>query len=48
MSEDLYEKALDAIREVFNDTTKPVSETKIDLRILIDEINTMISTLVED
>ena len=45
MGTSLYEAALDAIREVFSDTSVDQAETARDLSALKDEIDTMIDSL---
>ena len=41
----LYEQALQAIRDLFGDTSVSQEETKRDLRALKDEIGSMIDSL---
>lgn len=49
MNEDLYEKALKAIEELFSDTSVSQREARKNLNGLISEIETMIDTLeIED
>ena len=45
MSDDLYDKALNAITELFNDQSVSREEAKINLDMLIGEIETMIESL---
>jgi hypothetical protein len=49
-NEELYEKALEAIRDMFGDTSVGASKTRENLEGLIDEIEMMLDTLdyVED
>ncbi len=44
-NEKLYEKALDAVRELFSDTSVSQEETKIALDSLVDEIEMMKESL---
>ena len=43
--EELYEKAMEAISELFGDTSVSQGETKASLNTLIGEIEIMIDTL---
>ena len=45
MSDDLYDKALNAITELFSDQSVSKKEAKINLDALIGEIETMIESL---
>lgn len=45
MDKDLYEIAMDAIRELFGDTSVTPQQTKENLEALIDNIQIMIDTL---
>jgi polyhydroxyalkanoate synthesis regulator phasin len=45
--EQLYEKALQAINDLFSDTSVPQSTTAESLHGLIDEIRTMLDSLEE-
>lgn len=48
MAKDLYEVALDAIREVFNDRHSSASNTRINMNSLKDEIDMLLDGLPED
>jgi hypothetical protein len=48
MDKKLYENALKAIAELFNDTSVSVSETKESLNDLIGEIQVMLDALETD
>ena len=43
--ENLYDKALEAIQKLFNDTDVSQEETKVNMDSLISEIQIMIDTL---
>ena len=45
---DFYEKALEAIKAMYSDTTVPEDETIINLNALIMEINILIDALEGD
>jgi len=47
MNEDLYDQALQAITELFNDQSISQSEAIVNLNTLIDEIQIMIDSLDE-
>lgn len=47
-NEELYEKALEAITELFSDTSVSQSECKRNLQELISEIKTMIGSLSDE
>lgn len=48
MSNDLYQQALDAIQELFGDTSVSQQETLSLLDMLIDEIGTFIDAIEND
>lgn len=45
MTKDLYELALQAIREMFNDKTSSANDTRINMNSLKDEINMLLDGL---
>lgn len=47
-NDELFQKAMDAINELFSDTSVTTAETRASLEILIEEIQTLLSTLPED
>ena len=48
MAKDLYEVALEAIREMFNDKQSSASDTRINMNSLKGEIDMLLDGLPED
>jgi uncharacterized protein (UPF0147 family) len=47
-NEELYQKAIDAINELFSDRSVPISECRTNLWALRSEIDTMLDALDSD
>jgi hypothetical protein len=48
MEKDLFEQALQAIREMFNDKQSSASDTRINMKSLKEEIDMLLDGLPED
>lgn len=46
-NEELYEKAKETVNDLFSDQSVSVEETRINMNTLVEEIETLISTLPE-